>query len=126
MADITKSRADKIVASFVLGTELLSLAVDQKEWSEKTFGSYMERGPVGPLKHIMKECQEAVDDPTDIEEYADILILWLDSVWRAGFGLLPVIKAAQKKMEVNKTRKFSAPTADEPMEHVRDGSNPPA
>jgi hypothetical protein len=54
------------------------------DWSEKTFGPAALRSPFGPLKHAMKEVEEAILAPGDIEEYVDILHLLFDAAWRAG------------------------------------------
>jgi hypothetical protein len=94
----------------------------QSEWSQATFGTDAERGPIGPLKHLEKEAREARANPSDIKEHADILILWLDASRRAGFKPMEVVEAALAKMEENKARtwppKGSMP--DEAVEHVRE------
>ena len=54
-------------------------------------------------------------------ELADCLILLLDASRRAGVKPLPLIKAAQAKMKVNKARAWPKPVSDEPVEHVREG-----
>lgn len=107
-----------------LGDKLDDLARDQADWSERTFGSDSIRGPLGPLKHLEKEAREAQACPTDLKEYADILILLLDSSRRAGFTPLDLIDAAIAKMVENKAREwpaFDPAKLDEPTEHVRDG-----
>lgn len=90
------------------------------EWSQATFGSDQERGPAGPLKHLAKEVNEALANPTDIEEYADCLFLIFDATRRAGFTYEDLRIAVNEKLKVNKARKWQKPTnADEPVEHVR-------
>lgn len=86
------------------GEALAELASNQAEWSQKTFGKDIERGPIGPLKHLEKEAREAQNNPTDITEYADCFLLILDAARRAGIKPLELIRAAQAKMEVNKKR----------------------
>lgn len=44
-----------------LGTQLGRLAHEHGEWSQATFGSDAERGPIGALKHLAKEANEAVE-----------------------------------------------------------------
>jgi NTP pyrophosphatase (non-canonical NTP hydrolase) len=95
---------------------------DQADWSQATFGSDSERGPMGALKHLEKEareCQEAVGTPELREELADCLLLLLDASRRAGIKPTQLIEAAQAKMVKNKQRTWSKPTSDEPVEHVR-------
>ncbi len=103
-----------------MGAELADLADDQAEWSQATFGSDKERGPIGALKHLEKEAREAAANPSDVKEYADCLILLLDASRRAGFTLLDVVRAATEKMIENKSRQWPKPTvADMPVEHIR-------
>lgn len=88
-------------------------------WSQTTFGTDAERGPVGPLKHLAKEAAEALAAPDDRTEYADCLILVLDAARRAGIKPQELLNRALAKMDVNKARKWPAPTSDEPVEHIR-------
>lgn len=89
------------------------------EWSQATFGTDAERGPVGPLKHLAKEVQEALSDTSSLEEYADLLFLVFDATRRAGFTYEDLRAAVNGKLKVNMARKWNKPTSDEPVEHVR-------
>lgn len=130
-----------------LGTELDDLARDQAEWSQATFGTDAERGPVGALRHLAKEAKETEEAVRSLqnnraaswanetakakfievrekevrEEFADCLLLLLDASRRARISPLELIRAAAAKMVKNKSRQWSKPTTDEPVEHVRDG-----
>lgn len=88
------------------------------EWSNGTFGS--DRGPVGSLKHLIKEAEEAIANPTDSVEYADCLLLVFDAARRSGLSHRELIETASEKLEVNKHRKFKPGDADEPSFHVTD------
>lgn len=50
-------------------------------WSHRTFGP----GPrtLGVVAHIRKEIAEIEDEPADLSEWADLVILALDGCWRA-------------------------------------------
>jgi hypothetical protein len=104
---------------FELGDRLSDHVLDQSAWSQATFGSDKERGPIGALKHLEKEARECQASPGEITEYADCLLLLLDASRRAGFKIMQVIEAAQEKMKVNKERTWPKPTDDNPVEHVR-------
>lgn len=126
------------------GAELHALAADQSAWSQATFGSDEDRGPIGALKHLEKEAKEAYTamqavDSDDLEsadsveqmsvilqpvhsELADCFLLILDASRRAGLSPLSLIRAAQSKMVVNKSRTRSKPDGDYPIEHVREAS----
>lgn len=110
--------------SFVKFVEDLSrLVMEQTEWSQKTFGSDQERGPIGPLKHLAKEAKEASAASTPdelIKELADCFLLLLDATRRGKFTMQDLIDAALEKMDVNRNRQWPAPKADEPVEHVRE------
>lgn len=109
-----------------MGDAVHDLASELSEWSQATFGTDAERGPLGALKHLEKEAREAQADPTDVAEYADCLILTLDAARRAGFKPLELFRAAYQKLQVNKARTWPKPTSDEPVEHVKpfDGTYP--
>lgn len=90
-----------------------------EDWSQRTFGTDVERGPIGPLKHLKKEADEAIAHPQDIMEYADCLFLLFDATRRAGFTLQQLWDAALDKSSVLVKRTYPKPTTDEPSEHVR-------
>lgn len=129
-----------VVTWVEMGEAFLELARDQSAWSQATFGTDAERGPVGALKHLEKESREAQEAAGRLrhhagmldtaaanaaeldlrEELADCLLLILDASRRAGLKPRDLIRAAQAKMAVNKTRAWPKPEADTPVEHVRD------
>lgn len=107
-------------------------------WSQATFGADSVRGPEGPTKHLAKEVlvellgmekwkaenvlsglptQGACLD--DVEEYADCIFLVFDACRRAGFTCEDLRVAVNRKLKVNKARKWGPPSATEPTEHVR-------
>jgi NTP pyrophosphatase (non-canonical NTP hydrolase) len=104
---------------------------EHSEWSQRTFGTDQERGPLGALKHLEKEAREAQaellklcdqqGDPTALEmEITDCLFLTFDAARRAGMTLDSLLDTAFKKLEKNKTRVWAKPATDnEPIEHVR-------
>lgn len=105
-------------------TDLAPFWNSQAEWSQATFGTDAERGPMGPLKHLAKEVAEAMKDPTDLMEFVDCLFLVCDATRRAGFRVDDLMAAAWQKLEINKARQWSKPTSDEPVEHVRGSDEP--
>lgn len=124
-----------VIDTGVLFTDLCDGHAD---WSQKTFGSDQERGPEGPLKHLVKEANEALEalyelaDFVDIEDHvaataaeadfreelADCLLLILDASRRAKMSGPQLLQAAMKKLEKNRGRKWGAASATEPVEHV--------
>lgn len=110
-----------------IGEAVDGLAREHAEWSQATFKSDAERGPIGPLRHLQKEASEAVEavesgDREKVrEELADCLLLILDASRRAGVKPLELFKCGMAKLQVNKRRKWNTPQPDAPVEHVRDG-----
>lgn len=124
----------------LLGEQLLRLARDRAEWSQATFGSDTERGPIGALEHLAKEAGEAIaawdlfiDPQTGAtreagihearmelqEEFADCLLLLLDASRRAGMSPEDLVRAATLKMVINRERVWPTPESNKPVEHVR-------
>ncbi len=102
-----------------LGQNLATLSRDQADWSQATFGTDQERGPLGALRHLEQEALEAQAAPADSEEYADCFLLILDAARRAGISPLQLIEAAQRKMVINRQRTWPRPVDDQPVEHIR-------
>lgn len=70
------------------------LAAEHAAWSQVTFGSDDERGPEGPLRHLLKEIDEVAANPGDISEHADVGLLWLDASRRARHPLPDLLMIA--------------------------------
>lgn len=96
------------------------LADIHAQWSDENFGSV---GPIGPLRHLIKEAEEAIASPEDPHEYADCLMLVLDAARRAGFPFPDLIDAAVEKMEILKGRTYPKPKDGEPAFHIKESSS---
>lgn len=97
-----------------------------EEWSNRTFGPTSHRGPLGPLKHLRKEINEAIDSPYNLEEYADLLFLVFDSCRRAGFSYETLVSVVNYKLTKNKNRiwpDWTLSNPNEPIEHIRGCKN---
>jgi len=93
---------------------------DQKTWSNETFGSVNKRGPIGPIKHLKLEVEELLNEPFDLMEYADCLLLIIDASRRAGYSFEMLARAANEKLQINKMRHYPKPNGDEPSLHIKD------
>lgn len=87
------------------------------EWSQETFGNV---GPVGPLKHLSKEAQEAAEQPGDLSEWADMQFLLWDAQHRAGITDEQITQAMIEKLAVNKQREWPEPKDGEPRLHIKE------
>ncbi len=94
-------------------------------WSDATFGDIEARGPVGPLRHLALEAEEAAkkyeagDQPGFMVELADCQMIWWDALRRARVKDPEVLAACHLKLEVVKRRNYPKPTGDEPAQHIR-------
>lgn len=92
----------------------------QRDWSIDTFGP----GPrtKGVIDHIRKELIEIENDPYDLKEWVDIIILAFDGAWRAGWNGDEIISAIKDKQYENEQRKWPnwrEASEDEAIEHIR-------
>lgn len=111
---------------------------DQAAWSQATFGTDAERGPLGPTKHLAKEVlSELLCLPRDqvvqvlekvdasgvdmqLGEFVDCQFLIFDACRRAGFTYEQLVAACFAKLEVNKARKWGKASTTEAVEHIRE------
>lgn len=94
--------------------------IHQREWSSRTFGPGGRVG--GVIDHLGKELIEAAENPEDISEWADIIILAFDGAWRAGHGAQEIIDAIKAKQATNEARQWPdwrTADPDKAIEHVR-------
>lgn len=92
----------------------------QRDWSLATFGP----GPrtKGVTDHIRKELEEIEEDPLDLNEWVDVIILGLDGAWRSGHDPQQIIDAIKTKQAKNETRvwpDWRTMSEDDPIEHDR-------
>jgi len=97
---------------------LREVLANQMDWSRRTFGS--GRRTIGITKHIEKECAEVRENPDDLSEWVDIMILAMDGYWRAGGSPEMLLHAIIAKQSINRERTYPKTNEDEPSEHVRE------
>lgn len=95
----------------------------QRAWSEATFGP----GPRvrGVLEHIRKELVEIEENPTDVTEWIDVVILALDGAWRSGAGPQQIIDTLKEKQARNERRTwpdYREFGEDQAIEHITEGA----
>jgi ribosome-binding ATPase YchF (GTP1/OBG family) len=90
----------------------------QRDWSSEIFGT--TRRTVGICAHIEKELSEIQDDPDDVREWIDVMILALDGYWRHGGKPEDLAEMLEAKQRVNFERSWPAVQPDHmPTEHLR-------
>lgn len=100
--------------------DLLEFFDRRAEWSAQTFGPGDRTQ--GVVAHIRKELLEIEAEPSDLEEWVDVVLLAMDGAWRsAGASGLRFANALQAKQAKNTTRTWPdwrAAGPDQPIEHV--------
>lgn len=104
--------------------ERIDFVRDLALWSQITFGLDKDRGPRASLQHLVKEVQEAMDNPKDIVEFADLHILVVDAARRAGHAWPDVMRNVYSKMDINRHRDYPFPVGDAISEHERSADKP--
>jgi hypothetical protein len=92
----------------------------QRKFSEATFGP--GNRTQGVINHIRKELQEIEEDPLDLEEWVDVILLALDGAWRTGATSREITEAIEAKMTKNENREWPdwrEMDQDQAIEHVR-------
>lgn len=91
-----------------------------RAWSDETFGPGARTK--GVIDHIRKELIEVEEDPTDIKEWADVVILAIDGATRAGASGADLIQEIEAKWAKNKGRvwpDWRTSDPDKAIEHDR-------
>ena len=77
----------------------------QSEWSVKTFGGGLRTK--GLIEHIVEELGEIEENPGDVFEWVDVIILALDGAWRTGHTAEEICEALAHKQQTNFARKWA-------------------
>ena len=95
----------------------------QRDFSTRTFGPGTRTA--GVLDHIAKELDEIRKAPTDLSEWADVIILALDGAQRTGAAPQDIIDAIVAKQDKNESRDWPDwrdQDPDKAIEHHRGGA----
>ncbi|OWZ93669.1 hypothetical protein B9J07_12820 [Sinorhizobium sp. LM21] len=89
-------------------------------WSRETFGPALRTG--GIIDHIRKELREIEQEPHDLSEWVDVVILAMDGFWRHGGkapDLFPALLAKQQKNMARVWPDWRTMSEDSAIEHDR-------
>ena len=91
---------------------------DQKSWSREVFGT--GRRTIGICDHIRHELIEIENDPDNLEEWIDVLLLAFDATWRLDASPKDVVETLLKKQHKNINREWGPiPPETEPSFHLK-------
>lgn len=79
------------------------LQEDIVDWLNKV---HPNRSETAVWAKLLEETGEVMTDPTDIEEWADVMIVLLDLASRYGHYMDDILLTARDKLIVNKARKW--------------------
>lgn len=103
------------------GWDLITHLERQRAFSERTFGP--GRRTEGVSDHIRKELAEIAENPDDLSEWVDVILLALDGAWRAGHSPRDIACAIEAKQARNERRSWpdwrTAPL-NKAIEHSRE------
>jgi Protein of unknown function (DUF550) len=91
------------------------------EWSRRTFGP--DQRTHGLSDHIRKELEEIEQNPADLEEWIDIILLAIDGAWRSGASPEDIVAMLMAKAQRNELRSWPdwrRLTENDPIEHIRE------
>ena len=58
------------------------------------------------MDHIKKEIKEIEENPEDLEEWIDLIILGFDGAWRQGYSAEEIVECLEAKQSKNETREW--------------------
>lgn len=88
-------------------------------WSDQTFP---QSTPQSIANHLLSEAKELQQNPFDVSEIADVLLLLAHLASRVGVDLAKVVRI---KFEINKQRKWGEVNEEGFVEHVREEKEEP-
>lgn len=75
--------------------------------------------PIGHLRKLKKEADEAIEDPNDIMEYADCLLAIFAAAYKSGFTYEDLEIATSFKVDILKKRRWTK-TEDGLYQHIKE------
>lgn len=89
----------------------------QNEFSEWAFETFKGQKIDGKLKHMKKEIDEIIENPDDIIEWADVMLLFLNASKQQGLDMDQILDACKEKFEIIKKREWQEPDEDGTIQH---------
>lgn len=92
----------------------------QTEFSAWAFKTFTQQPVEAKIRHLKKEADEIIEDPADIEEWADVFLLFSNAAKLQGFALTDILEAARKKWLNDLVhRQWQPPDEDGCVHHVK-------
>lgn len=97
---------------------LWKFLIEKNNWSINTFGHGQRTE--GVIKHIEQELEEVRENPEDLMEWIDVILLAFDGAFRSGHTASEIVIALETKQQINTERTWEKPTPDSPSHHKED------
>ena len=88
-------------------------------WANSQFGD-RTGNPFGVLNHLHRELIELENNPTDVEEMADVMMLTIEIAAIMGWTMTDVFDATLMKLARNKKRTWYPTDEEGVAEHVKE------
>ena len=85
------------------------------EWSKNTFKN---SSILSNIAHLRDEIDEIEEFPDNIEEWADVIILYMNAAYLSGHLMNDILVAVHKKFEKNKSRSWGEPDERGVVKHI--------
>ena len=85
------------------------------EWAKKTF---KDSSISSTIAHLRDEIDEIEESPDEIEEWADVIILYMNAAYYSGHSMDDILIAVHKKFEKNKNRSWGEPDERGVVKHI--------
>lgn len=96
--------------------EAEELIKDIREWAEETFP---ESTLASTFAHVKEEMDEIEQDPHDIHEWADALMMMFHQAHNHGFTLSDILDGIESKFEIIKGREWLLPDEQGIVRHKK-------
>lgn len=84
------------------------------DWANSTFPNSSLNSK---LLHIKEELDEILENPQDIKEWADVLLIYMHAAKSQGFTLSDIFKSAEDKFIEIQSRKWKNPDKNRVVRH---------
>lgn len=106
--------------------DLIAHLERQRKWSEKTFGPFSPdcAHVDGVIDHLKEEIGEVQENPRDVSEWIDVMILAMDGAMRMGFSPHEIAEALDAKQTKNEGRRWPDWRTQDPGKKIKALPNP--
>lgn len=110
----------RLKSKWVEGNTLQSIQDEIHEFANTILPN---RPITSPLRKLQEEVAELLEEPDNIDEFADCFLVLLDAAKIAGLDANAILQACSDKMKINRTRKWGKPNEHGVFSHIKEQLN---